>query len=125
MSRSSFSTIEGIDPSKDQLLRLSQAAKLFPKVNGKAKPLATIYRHATKGCRGVRLDIYCDGGALFTTQKAVERFLAQVCHVRSQSLDQCAISNRIQSETTRTRAIAKATQDFDALLAPKKKGEQS
>lgn len=123
MSRISLSAIGGIDPSRDELLRLSQAAKLFPKVNGKAKPLATIYRHATKGCRGIRLDIYCDGGAVYTTQQAVERFLNQVCEARNQSLDPCELPNRKQSETTRTKAIAKATQNVDDMLAPKRKGK--
>lgn len=126
MSRSSFSKAELIDPSKDQLLRLSQAAKLFPKVNGKSKPLATIYRHATKGCRGIRLETFCDGGALFTTKHAVERFQYQLDEARNHSLDgQTAKDSCKHSESMRSKAIVKATQDVDALLAPKQKGKQS
>jgi hypothetical protein len=53
---------------------LAKAASLFP-----ARPhAATVFRWATKGVRGVRLDSWFIGGTRHTSPAAIERFLADL-----------------------------------------------
>lgn len=62
-----------IDIETDELLSISQAAKLIP-----GRPcLETIWRWRTKGVRGHRLECVCVGGRrFFTTRAAIEEFIA-------------------------------------------------
>lgn len=58
----------------DGEITLAQAAKLLPKVNGKAFHVDTLKRWIAKGCRGVRLEAWRRGGRWFTSEAALEKF---------------------------------------------------
>lgn len=59
--------------SADDLIPLAQSAKLF---NSRQPPhQATIFRWATRGCPGVKLEARRIGGLWFTTAAAVRQFV--------------------------------------------------
>jgi hypothetical protein len=66
-----------IDPISEQLLSLSQAAKRLPHLR-KDRPIApsTLWRWASAGLRGVKLETVKVGGATCTSVEALSRFLA-------------------------------------------------
>lgn len=56
----------------DQLLTLSQAAKLLP-----GKPhVSTLWRWVQHGCRGIKLESLVLAGRRFTSREALDRFAA-------------------------------------------------
>ena len=62
-----------IDAFTEELLSLSQAAKIIP---GRPHVL-TVHRWSRKGLRGVRLETVVIGGKRFTTTAALNRFFAE------------------------------------------------
>ncbi len=64
-----------IDVNCESLLTLTQAAKRLPSRRpGKSPHVATLYRWASRGVRGVVLDTVRIGGTRFTSVEAVGRF---------------------------------------------------
>lgn len=66
-----------IDITSEQVASLNEAAKwsLWPRRRKGKKPhVATIYRWAKQGCRGVRLEAIRVGGTVCTSREAVQRF---------------------------------------------------
>ena len=64
-----------IDLSTEELMTLAQAARLRPLGrNGRPQHISTVYRHAHRGIRGVRLEVVRLGGSLYTSRQAVQRF---------------------------------------------------
>jgi hypothetical protein len=55
-------------------ITLAEAADLFPKRRGKKVHVKTIKRRIIKGCRGVRLEGFKDGGIWYTTPQAIREF---------------------------------------------------
>ena len=66
-----------IDPTHEQLLSLSQAAKLawLPIRRGGRRPcVATLWRWCLQGSHGIRLESIVAGGVRCTTEAALRRF---------------------------------------------------
>jgi len=66
-----------IDIKDEEVLTLAQVAKLkvLPRRrNGRRPHVATFYRWATTGIRGVKLEVIRVGGTLCTSTEAVQRF---------------------------------------------------
>jgi hypothetical protein len=65
-----------IDPFAEEILTLSQAAKRLPRLRDD-RPVApsTLWRWATAGLRGIRLETIRVGGATCTSREALGRFL--------------------------------------------------
>lgn len=60
-----------IDITKETPLSLAQAAKALP-----GRPhLSTVWRFATRGVRGVRLNSFMSGGRRFTSVEEIHRFI--------------------------------------------------
>jgi hypothetical protein len=70
------------DAGVEEMIPLSQVPHL-PIIGrgsrGKRVAPSTIYRWASRGCRGVQLEVLRVGGVLKTTQSAVERFTRRLC----------------------------------------------
>jgi hypothetical protein len=64
-----------IDLNTERVLPLSAVPEHLPKRNGKKVHYSTVYRWATKGARGRRLETVMCGGVRFTTVEAVHRFV--------------------------------------------------
>lgn len=66
-----------IDPFRDELLTFAQAAERLPRHRqGKAVHVTTLWRWATHGLRGVRLETIKVGGCPYTTRRALRDFFA-------------------------------------------------
>jgi hypothetical protein len=64
-----------IDISLEETLSLTEAAKCLPCRRKGARPnVATLYRWAQTGCRGVRLETICIGATRCTSMEALQRF---------------------------------------------------
>lgn len=64
-----------IDLQSEDVLSLTQAAKTLPRRRRGKKPhVATLYRWAANGLRGVRLETLQVGGTMCTSMEALQRF---------------------------------------------------
>ena len=61
-----------IDLQTENLITISEAARLLP-----GRPhSSTVWRFHARGVKGVKLETIVSGGRRFTSQEAVERFIA-------------------------------------------------
>jgi hypothetical protein len=64
-----------INLATEQVVSLGEATKRLPRRRaGKGVHLATMYRWAMRGCRGVKLETLRVGGTLCTSLEALQRF---------------------------------------------------
>lgn len=71
-----------IDHSTEDILPLSKAAReKVLKHHGRPPHISTLYRWATRGIRGVRLETLLIGGARCTTRQAIYRFIERTNEV--------------------------------------------
>lgn len=61
--------------SNERMIPLNEAVDYLPKRSGKKVHYSTLYRWATKGARGRKLETYMIGGVRFTSLEALERFI--------------------------------------------------
>ncbi len=58
----------------EELLSVAEAARVLP-----GHPnVATVWRWISKGCRGIRLEVFRCGGRTYTSREALERFAARL-----------------------------------------------
>ncbi len=76
-----------LDFAKEQPIPLCEVPRYVPKRRGKKVHYSTVYRWATKGARGRRLETVLSGGLRFTTVEAVRRFLAAKPSVATKTTD--------------------------------------
>ena len=71
-----------IDTSSEPLTRLSLAGQFLP-----SDPCnATLYRWSKRGVSGVRLETLLIGGILYTSEQAIQRFIAETTEVRQREV---------------------------------------
>ena len=76
-----------IDLQRETIVSLSEATRhLPPRRRGKRPAVATLYRWASRGLRGVRLETIRVGGTLCTSLEALQRY----CERLSDPLDNAA-----------------------------------
>lgn len=64
-----------IDPTRETLLSLSEAARSLPRRRRGRKPhVSCLYRWSVSGCRGVLLETIQVGGTRCTSREALARF---------------------------------------------------
>src|SRR4051812_7397319 len=92
-----------VDWTTETVLSLTEAASRLPRRRGSKKPhVATLYRWAQRGLRGVRLETIQVGGTLCTSSEALQRFFNRLSNAKrapftpSPSLDDRAVSNAIR-----------------------------
>ncbi len=93
-----------IDVSREELLPLREAARLFPsgRKPGKAVHIGTVYRWSLKGVKGVRLCTILVGGIRYTTLNSIAEFLRELNKGAESSL---APVDRDSIRVARTRSI--------------------
>ncbi|WP_459556779.1 DUF1580 domain-containing protein [Lacunimicrobium album] len=65
-----------IDITIEKPIRLSAAVDYFPRTkSGKLLHPSTAYRYATRGIRGVKMEVVKIGGCTCTTREAIMRFI--------------------------------------------------
>lgn len=62
----------------ESLLGLAEATKDLPRIGGKRPAISTLWRWATQGLRGVRLEYVRVGHRVCTSREALDRFFARL-----------------------------------------------
>ena len=77
-----------IDLSKENVLSLTEATKHLPRRRkGKRPHVATLYRWAQQGIRGVRLETIRVGGTMCTSLESLQRFCQQLTQAGAPSAE--------------------------------------
>jgi hypothetical protein len=102
-----------IDPTRDELLTLPEAARTLPRLDGKRPSCTTIWRWCTKGVGPdrIRLEHIRMGRRVATTREALGRFMAATADAATErlSLPAPAIpTRRDQAKAERRAADAHA-----------------
>ena len=93
-----------IDLISERVMTLAQATKHLPRRRKGKKPHAsTIYRWATNGVQGTRLEVIRVGGTLCTSLEELQRFCERLTG---------ADSAQPQTTRTRKREIARAKREL-------------
>jgi hypothetical protein len=69
------------DIEQEDLISLKDVPKHLPKRNGKRMHYSTVFRWATKGARGRRLESILIGGMRYTSRAALSRFTSSATMV--------------------------------------------
>jgi len=65
----------------EQLITLTEATKILPKVNGKRPAVCTLWRWCRKGLRGVYIEYVRVGRKICTTREALLRFFTELAEI--------------------------------------------
>src|SRR4051794_14831263 len=97
-----------IDSTTEPLITLSQAAANLPRRRkGRKTHVSTLYRWATKGCRGNVLETLQVGGTRCTSSEALQRFFERLT-------DQKSSAPGDVGGVDRTRSLARRLRDSEA-----------
>jgi len=96
------------------LVTLTEAAALLPKVGGKKIHVSTIWRWCKNGLRGVALEYMRCGAKIVTSETAMLRFFAALAQhderrPRSSGYKPTCLKNKPRAEAARQREIENAT----------------
>jgi len=96
-----------IDLTNETVLNFADAASRLPRRRAGKKPhVATLYRWAMGGCRGVKLETIRVGGTLCTSVEALQRFCERLSNPGSDS-------PRLPTTKQRERQIDKAERELE------------
>lgn len=100
-----------IDSRSESILTLSQACDELPRRRrGQKTHVSTLYRWATVGCRGIRLETLQVGGTACTSREALQRFFERLTLARAgvegQTPPPASISARTASRRLRDAELA-------------------
>lgn len=102
-----------IDIEAEAVLSIPEAAALFAgRRPGKRVNVATVYRWARRGVRGVRLEAVAVGGMLKTSREAVLRFLERLNARRSGAGEPATPPRLDGSKGARAKAAKEAERIF-------------
>jgi hypothetical protein len=100
-----------IDSQIEQLITLREAAATLPRRRASKKTsVSTLYRWASSGVRGVRLETLRVGGSLLTSREAMQRFY-EACTAQGGGPPAPAA----RTTAARQRAIAAAEKELERL----------
>jgi hypothetical protein len=91
----------------EEVLSLSEAAAVLPRLNGKRPHVSTLWRWARRGLYGIRLETRRVGRRFVTSREALERFSVRLAEIDPPNTPTCAEKPR--SETERDKSISRAT----------------
>jgi hypothetical protein len=110
-----------IDPLSTDTISLAQAARELPSLrDGRPVHPATLWRWASRGCRGVRLPIVRIGGTACTSRMALRQFLADVEAARRPA----APAPQTTAAPAELTAADRAGEELAALLGPSREGRR-
>lgn len=102
----------------ERLLTLTEAAKTLPRLNGKKIATTTLWRWATKGERGIRLENLRIGRRIVTSVEALERFTVALTDLppetRPRNGKRRENAPKPRTDRERARAMARAEAELDA-----------
>jgi hypothetical protein len=99
-----------IDTTQEELLSMSQAAKVCPKIDGKRPHAGSIWRWASKGVHGVQLEHVRVGRRVCTSREALNRFFNELAQATPPTREKSPRSDKPKGRTVseREKAIAAA-----------------
>lgn len=100
-----------IDLATEQVYSLTDAPSRFPfptRRNGKKPHVATLFRWAKTGCRGVRLETIRVGGTTCTSTEAINRFCERLT-------ERPRIGSPRPTPTGQRKAAERASRELDAI----------
>lgn len=109
-----------IDPTRDELLTLPEAARTLPRVGGKRPSCTTLWRWCCKGIGPdrIRLEHVRVGRRVVTTREALGRFMAATAEAAADRLTPPAAmpapKPRTRTDKQRQRAVADAMAELRA-----------
>lgn len=106
-----------INIQQENLLSLTEAAKVLPKVNGRKPAVSTLWRWCRKGLRGVRLDYLRIGRNIVTSPQALHRFFAELVEVdKKLESKSSAKIKRLKKRGISSKARLRSLEQADAIL---------
>ena len=100
-----------IDIESERVISLTEAAEHLPRRRGSKKPhVATLYRWASRGLRGVQLESIPIGGTLCTSAEALQRFFERLAELRKPAAEVIVVG-----PTARQRAARQAECELEKL----------
>src|SRR4051794_11026802 len=101
-----------IDVAVEDIFPLSDApdTRYIPRKRGRKVHLATLYRWASRGIRGVKLEVIRVGGATCTSGEALQRFFNRLTEAEADPDRQAP-----RTSAARTRAVEQADRELDRL----------
>ena len=107
-----------IDTSTENVIPLGQVPAEYPSRRpGKRINISTVWRWATQGCRGVRLETVVIGGGRFTSREAVQRFAERLSQPRSTGGGGPPAAVRYRTAARRQRDSERAGRKLEELGA--------
>ena len=97
-----------IDTMKEELLSMSEAAKVCPAIDGKRPHSGSIWRWTSKGVGGVLLEHVRVGRRVCTSREALDRFFNRLAETPPPQRTQTVPRTRGRTPKERERAIAAA-----------------
>jgi hypothetical protein len=96
-----------IDPLSEEIVSLTDAAKLLPaRRGGKRAHVSCLYRWTQSGCKGVRLESIQVGGTRCTSREALGRFFERLSNSTGSG------EPSIRTPNQRARAADQAERDL-------------
>ncbi len=105
-----------IDFNEEELLTMSQASKVCPKVDGKPPHCGSIWRWARKGIRGIRLEHVRIGNRVCTSLDALNRFFNALAETPPPAPSQHSVVREPtgRTESQREKAMAAARKRLES-----------
>jgi len=85
----------------EELLTLTEATKVMPRINGRRPAVSTLWRWCRKGLHGVHLEYLRIGRNIVTSRRALRRFFADL-----------AVADRPLDSDGPVRSVARRNQQF-------------
>ncbi len=106
-----------IDPEKEDLMSLTEATRIMPRINGRKPAISTLWRWCRKGLRGVKLEYLRYGRNIVTTRQALTRFFEALVDVDDQAADAvCPPPKWVDRPPITSKARLRSLQEADAVL---------
>lgn len=98
-----------IDFAKEELLSLTDAARRLPhRRAGRPTHVATLFRWAKRGVRGVRLETVRIGGCVCTSSEAITRFIERLSSGNASGQPQRTVAEARRSHIQAEKELALA-----------------
>lgn len=98
-----------IDALSEQIISLTEAAKILPQRRGGKRPhVSCVYRWTLSGCRGVKLESIQVGGTRCTSREALGRFFERLSHAAGTDRD----LPTVRTPSQRAKASARAAEEL-------------
>ena len=106
-----------INLEHENILSLTEAAKVLPKINGRKPAVSTLWRWCYRGLRGVHLDYLRMGRKVVTSSQALQRFFTSLVETdKKLEIKSSTKINRLRKRGITSKARLKELEQADAVL---------